>query len=103
MLLRGGFVDAESIGIDGQDRGRDGGILERQPSVAAADLENALAAETHEAFDQPQLDPFLRVGGNLGGHRGILSEALRESSRDRPPGSAAENRQPPRNVPSSER
>jgi len=61
MLLKQRLVNTGAIGIDGQDRRREGCVLERKPSVSAADLKHTFVAKTHEALDQARFEALGRI------------------------------------------
>src|SRR5205823_10035660 len=70
-LLPDRFIDAEWIGVDGQNRGGRACILQRQPPISTTDLENALATKAYKPLDQPALKSVRWIGGERRtlGHR----------------------------------
>ena len=87
MLLEKGLVNAGPIRVDGQNRRRARRVLEREPSVSAANLQDPLVSKAHEALDQSSLEALPRICRQLGGgHRGILSQVLGDSGRHGPSG-----------------
>jgi hypothetical protein len=61
MLLENGFVDTGPIRVDGQDRRRSGRVLEGEPSVSAANLQDSFVSKAYEALDQPRLKAVLGI------------------------------------------
>src|SRR5215467_14722379 len=59
-----GLSHACWIGLDRQDAGRDRRDLPSQPSVSAADLEDAFALEVEVALNEPKLHTWRRIVGN---------------------------------------
>jgi len=56
MLLKNGLVDTRPIGVDRQNRQGARSVLEREPSVSAANLQDTFASKAHEVLDQPRLE-----------------------------------------------
>jgi len=56
MLLENGLVNTGAIRVDGQNRRRARRILECEPSVSAANLQNTFVSKAHEALDQAGLE-----------------------------------------------
>jgi hypothetical protein len=87
MLLEKGLINTGPIRVDGENRRGSLRVLEREPSVSAANLQNTLVSKAHETLDQPRLEALPRICRQLGGgHRGILSQVLGDSGRDGPSG-----------------
>jgi hypothetical protein len=81
-LLEPGLFDAGTIGVDGMNPRRVRGVGERQPSIAAADLEDAFVSKAHKALDEPTLEAVGRICRELrGDHRGIVAQSLSERGR----------------------
>lgn len=61
-------MDARPIGINSNYLGGAGRVLKGKPALAAANLEDAPAAETHEALDQANLRPVGRIWRDVPNH-----------------------------------
>jgi len=61
-LLPEGLVDARPIRVDRQHGRGERRVLQGQPSIAAADLEDALSSEARKSLDQPELEPVGWIG-----------------------------------------
>src|SRR4029077_15108521 len=63
-------------------------VLEREPPIAAADLEDAPPPQRREALDQPDLHPVGRIAGDVkfGRHLSDASVGRAREKRDRPDG-----------------
>jgi hypothetical protein len=55
MLLKNGLIDTRPIGVDRQDRHGARRVLEREPSVSAANLQDSFVSKAYEALDQARL------------------------------------------------
>src|SRR5439155_2648436 len=71
LLLPGGFIDAQRIRVEGQNRRGRACILQRQPPIATTDLENALTPEADKPFNKSPLKSVGWIGGKWRtiGHR----------------------------------
>src|SRR5260370_39548723 len=78
-------LDAGSIRVEGQHVSGGWGVLEREPPIAATDLEDAPPAQRREALDQPDLHPVRWIGGDVEcrGHRSDASVDRAREARDR--------------------
>jgi len=56
MLLENGLVDTGAIRVDGQNGRRPRRVLERKPSVSAANLEDTFVPNADEVLDQARLE-----------------------------------------------
>ena len=61
-LLPRGLIDARPIRIDAQYGRRPWRVLKREPAIAAADLEDVLAAEARKSLDEPKFEALARIG-----------------------------------------
>src|SRR5712691_1493262 len=64
-LLIQRVLDAGSIRVDGEYFSGGWRVLEGEPPVAAADLEDAPALQGREALDQPDLHSIRRIRGDV--------------------------------------
>src|ERR1700737_2167053 len=82
-LLVQRLLDAGSIRVERKHLCGDSRVLEREATIAAADLEDAPALQCREALDQPDLHPVRRIGGDVEGRR-HRSDASVDRAREKP-------------------